>query len=172
MAIARSSRRSRVGMARSVSRAPHPALTCEIRLWRRGRPRRAGWRRRRAGSRVEARLLPFGQGALAAFATVDRLFLERWQPAFVVGDHEYELELVEVGRRLQIGRLDHRVRVAPDVDDLPDEQALRIGRSDAATQLEPGRDDLVALDDDLAGVDLLHHEHTAELTDDLTPRGV
>ena len=73
---------------------------------------------------------------------------------------------------MQVGRLHDGVRVAADVDDLPDEQALRIGRPDATTQLEPGRDDLVALDDDLARVDLLHHEHAAELADDLTPRGV
>ena len=88
------------------------------------------------------RLLGLG-GALLGRA-VDRLLRQRRQAALVVGDDEHELEPVQVGRRLQVGGLDDVVGVAPDVDDLADEQALGVRRADAAAELDAGGDDLDA----------------------------
>src|SRR5207245_1695383 len=84
-------------------------------------------------------------------------------------DHQNVLQLVEVDRGLQVRGLDDRVRVPPDVDYLADQQPLRIGRANAAAQLDAGRHDLVADLRPLCGVDVLHHEHAAELADDLAP---
>ena len=81
--------------------------------------------RRRRGLGVIARLLALGQDARAA--AVDRLLLDRRQPALVVGDDEHVLELVEVGGGLEVGGLDDVVGVAADVDDLADEEALGNG---------------------------------------------
>src|SRR5262245_31604430 len=86
----------------------------------RGRPRRG------------AGLLAGGERL--ATAAVDRLLLDRREPAPVVGDDQQVLELVEVRRGLEIGGLDDVVRVALDVDDLPDEKALGERRSDAAAE--------------------------------------
>ena len=62
--------------------------------------------------------------------------------------------------------------IAPDVDDLADEEALGVGRADAAAELDAGGHDLVADGDRLAGVDLAHDQDAAELADDLAGRGV
>ena len=76
------------------------------------------------------------------------------------------------GGRLEEGGLDDVVGVALDVDDLADEQALRVRRADAAAELDPGGHDLVADRDLLARVDLAHDQDAAELADDLAGRGV
>ena len=75
-------------------------------------------------------------------------------------------------RGLEEGGLDDVVRVALDVDDLADEQALGIRRADPAAELDAGGHDLVADRDRLARVDLAHDQHAAELADDLARRGV
>src|SRR5689334_1731280 len=95
-----------------------------------------GCRRRRSarrGRRRDAWLLARRQ-RLAATA-VDRLVLDRRQAALVVRDDEQRLELVEVGGRLEVGCLDDRVGVTLDIDDLADEEALRVGRAHAARKL-------------------------------------
>ena len=130
-------------------------------------------RRLGAGTRWvgrDARLFALGQRPTRP--AVDRLLLDRREAALVVGDDQHELELVELCGRLEVGGLDDVVGVAPDVDDLADEQALRVGRADAAAQLDAGGHDLVADRDGLARVDLAHDQDAAELSDDLAGRRV
>ena len=125
-------------IASKRSRAPTTRIASRAR-------RRSGlraWPRVRSVGR-EARLLAGREGPLLA-AAVDRLLLDRRQPALVVEDDQHVLELVEVRRRLEERGLDDIVGIALDVDDLADEQALRVGRADPAGELDAGRDDLVA----------------------------
>ena len=80
---------------------------------------------------------PLGQGA--AGPVIEQSIgcsLGRRQAALVVEDDEHVLELLEVRRRLEEGGLDDAVRVAPDVDDLADQEALRVRRADAAGELD------------------------------------
>src|SRR6187455_1284460 len=91
--------------------------------WRSGlRTRDAArhWRR----ARHEAWLLALGKRA--AIAAIDRLLLDRRQAALVVGDDQQGLEPVERGRRPEVGSLDDAVRIALDIDHLPDQEALRV----------------------------------------------
>src|SRR6188508_2656740 len=137
--------------------------------WRSGlRARDATWGGGRA--RHEARLLPLRQRA--ALAAIDRLLLDRREAPLVVGDDQQDLEPVERSGRPQVRRLDDAVRVAPDIDHLTDQEALRVGRADADAELDAGRDDLVADRHDVARIDLAHDQDTAELADDLAGRRV
>jgi hypothetical protein len=80
-----------------------------------------GWNARLLAARDDA--------TWARDRAVDRLVARQRQATLVVEDHEHVLELLEVGRRLQVGGLDDAVRVAPDVDHLAQEEALRVRAS-------------------------------------------
>src|SRR6476660_3244203 len=117
--------------------------------WRSGlRTRDAARRGRRA--RHEAWLLALRERATTA--AIDRLLLDRRQAALVVGDDQQGLEPVERGRRPQVGGLDDAVRIAPDIDHLPDQKALRVWRADTDAELDARGDDLVADGHDVARI--------------------
>src|SRR4026209_2037046 len=78
--------------------------------------------------------------------------------ALVVGDHEEELEAAERRRGLEEHGLDDLVRLDRHVDDPPDEQALRVRRTEPATELDPGCEDLFATRHRRGGVDVRHDE--------------
>src|SRR5258705_11606932 len=119
--------------------------------WGHGRRR---LRRSRRWRRLDARLLTAGDhAARSGLRAVDRRVAARRQTALVVEDDEDVLDLVEVGGRREIGGLDDAVGVAPDVDDLADQEALRIGRTDAATELDARGQDFLAELDRLRRVD-------------------
>ena len=89
------------------------------------------------------------------------------QAALVVGDDQQVLELVEVEPQAR-GTPSARPRSGrAGVDDLADQQALRVRRSNPVRQLDAGGHHLVADPQAPRRVDVAHHEHAAQLTDDL-----
>ena len=114
----------------------------------------------RPGARRQ-RLLAWGRVPSVHLA----LLIDRRQSALVVRDDQDVLQLVQIDGRLEVSRLDDRVGVAPDVDDLADQQPLGVRRTDAAAELDSGRDHLVADLGPFRRVDVLHDQDAAELAD-------
>src|SRR4051794_19497806 len=128
-------------------------------------------RGRRRLRRIDARLLAAGEGAVGGrLGAVDRGVVGTRQPADVVEDDDDVGDLVEIGRRQQVGGLDDGVRVVLDVGDHADDEVLRVWRADPAGQLETGRQDLLTRGDLVGRGDVLHDQRPAELADDVPAR--
>ena len=110
-------------------------------------------------------------GSVPSVGTVNGLLVDGRQAALVIEDDEHVLEAFEVRRRLQERGLHDVVRVALDVDDLADDEALGVGRANAAAELDAGGHDLVAQGDLGARVDLGHRQGVGEVALDLAGRG-
>ena len=174
MTIVSGKSRVAVPPARTMPFIARAAVAVAARIAQRRRALTAWASARCGGGRdgVQARLLALGQRPPPVGVQSIGCSLDRRQAALVVEDDEHVLELVEVGGRLQVGGLDDRVRVAPDVDDLADQQALGIRRADAAARARcrPSRPRRRARSVSVESICSMTSD-AAELADDLAGRG-